>query len=246
MCPLALDESGVPVEAVERSGVQVVHLSPSHQFPSGVVMPIARRQSLLRWAEEEPGRYLIEDDYDSEFRFTGRPIPPLQNIDRAGRVIYMNTFSRSLAPSLRISYMVLPPALLERYQRTLGFYSCTVPAMEQYTLARFLSEGYFETHVNRMRGFYRGRRDQVLDALSRSPLAGRYQVRGEDAGLHFLLRLETERDDRSLARAAEERQIRLSFLSDYGGGESHVLVVSYPGIELARLPEALAHLAELL
>ena len=227
--PLALDESGVPVEAVERSGVQVVHLSPSHQFPSGVVMPIARRQSLLRWAEEEPGRYLIEDDYDSEFRFTGRPIPPLQNIDRAGRVIYMNTFSRSLAPSLRISYMVLPPALLERYQRTLGFYSCTVPAMEQYTLARFLSEGYFETHVNRMRGFYRGRRDQVLDALSRSPLAGRYQVRGEDAGLHFLLRLETERDDRSLARAAEERQIRLSFLSDYGGGESHVLVVSYPG-----------------
>jgi len=113
--PLALDESGVPVEAVERSGVQVVHLSPSHQFPSGVVMPIARRQSLLRWAEEEPGRYLIEDDYDSEFRFTGRPIPPLQNIDRAGRVIYMNTFSRSLAPSLRISYMVLPPALLERY-----------------------------------------------------------------------------------------------------------------------------------
>ena len=209
-------------------------------------MPIARRQSLLRWAEEEPGRYLIEDDYDSEFRFTGRPIPPLQNIDRAGRVIYMNTFSRSLAPSLRISYMVLPPALLERYQRTLGFYSCTVPAMEQYTLARFLSEGYFETHVNRMRGFYRGRRDQVLDALSRSPLAGRYQVRGEDAGLHFLLRLETERDDRSLAREAEERQIRLSFLSDYGGGESHVLVVSYPGIELARLPEALAHLAELL
>jgi GntR family transcriptional regulator/MocR family aminotransferase len=147
----------------------------------------------------------------------------------------MNTFTKTLASTVRISYMVLPPALLERYQRTLGFYSCTVPAMEQYTLARFLSEGYFETHVNRMRGFYRGRRDQVLDALSRSPLAGRYQVRGEDAGLHFLLRLETERDDRSLA-----------FLSDYGGGESHVLVVSYPGIELARLPEALAHLAELL
>ena len=244
--PLALDEGGVPVEAVERSGVQVVHLSPSHQFPSGAVMPIARRQSLLRWAEEAPGRYLIEDDYDSEFRFTGRPIPPLQSIDRAGRVIYMNTFSRSLAPSLRISYMVLPPALLERYQRTLGFYSCTVPAIEQYTLARFLSEGYFETHVNRMRGFYRGRRDQVLDALARSPLAGRCQVRGEDAGLHFLLRLETDRNDRDLARAAEERQIRLSFLSDYGGGEPHVLVVSYPGIELARLPEALTRLAELL
>ena len=244
-CPVPLDSQGMDLAALTASGATAAHLSPSHHYPTGLVTPIGRRQALLQWAQDR-GAFIIEDDYDSEFRFTGRPIPPLQNIDRAGRVIYMNTFSRSLAPSLRISYMVLPPALLERYQRTLGFYSCTVPAMEQYTLARFLSEGYFETHVNRMRGFYRGRRDQVLDALSRSPLAGRYQVRGEDAGLHFLLRLETERDDRSLARAAEERQIRLSFLSDYGGGESHVLVVSYPGIELARLPEALAHLAELL
>ena len=131
-----------------------------------MVTPIARRQSLLRWAQKGEGRYIIEDDYDSEFRFTGRPIPTLQSIDRSGRVIYMNTFSRTLAPSLRISYMVLPPALLEDYHRRLGFYSCTVPAMEQYTLARFLSGGGFETHVNRMRVFYRGRRDQVLSALS--------------------------------------------------------------------------------
>ncbi len=244
--PLTMDSQGVTVESVRESGAQVIHLSPSHQFPSGIVTPIARRQSLLRWAREEAGRYIIEDDYDSEFRFTGRPIPTLQSIDRGGQVIYMNTFSRTLAPSLRISYMVLPPALLEEYRKKLGFYSCTVPAMEQYTLARFLSGGGFETHVNRMRVFYRGRRDQVLSALADSPLKGRYEVRGEDAGLHFLVGLDTARSDRKLAALARKEGIRLSFLTDYGGGEEHWLVVNYPGADLERLPQALEKLAVLL
>ena len=243
---LTMDSQGVTVDSVEESGAQVIHLSPSHQFPSGIVTPIARRQSLLRWAREEAGRYIIEDDYDSEFRFTGRPIPTLQSIDRGGRVIYMNTFSRTLAPSLRISYMVLPPALLEEYRNKLGFYSCTVPAMEQYTLARFLSGGGFETHVNRMRVFYRGRRDQVLSALADSPLKGRYEVRGEDAGLHFLVGLDTARSDQELAALARKEGIRLSFLTDYGGGEEHWLVVNYPGADLDRLPQALEKLAVLL
>lgn len=244
--PLTMDSQGVTVDSVEESGAQVIHLSPSHQFPSGIVTPIARRQSLLRWAREEAGRYIIEDDYDSEFRFTGRPIPTLQSIDRGGRVIYMNTFSRTLAPSLRISYMVLPPALLEEYRNKLGFYSCTVPAMEQYTLARFLSGGGFETHVNRMRVFYRGRRDQVLSALADSPLKGRYEVRGKDAGLHFLVGLDTARSDQELAALARKEGIRLSFLTDYGGGEEHWLVVNYPGADLERLPQALEKLAVLL
>ena len=156
--PLPMDSRGVRPQEVEERGVQILHISPNHQFPTGTVTPILRRQALLRWAEEQRG-YIIEDDYDSEFRFTGRPIPAMKSIDAAGRVIYMNTFSRSLAPSLRVSYMVLPPSLMEEYPRRLGFYSCTVPAMEQYTLASFLEEGYFESHVNRMRVFYRNRRD---------------------------------------------------------------------------------------
>ena len=243
--PVPLDGQGVPPEALEAAGASVVHLSPAHHYPTGLVTPIGRRQALLRWAEKAGG-IIIEDDYDSEFRFTGRPIPTLQSIDRSGRVIYMNTFSRTLAPSLRISYMVLPPALLEDYHRRLGFYSCTVPAMEQYTLARFLSGGGFETHVNRMRVFYRGRRDRVLSALEESPLKGRYAVRGEDAGLHFLVGLDTRRSDRELARLAQEAGIRLSFLTDYGGGEEHWLVVNYPGADLERLPQALERLAVLL
>ena len=127
----------------------------------------------------------------------------------------MNTFSRSLAPSLRVSYMVLPPSLMEEYPRRLGFYSCTVPAMEQYTLASFLEEGYFESHVNRMRVFYRNRRDEVLAAIGQSPLSGRCRVLGEEAGLHFLLELETEREDSWLSREMEARGVRLSFLTDY-------------------------------
>lgn len=243
--PVPLDRQGLDLRALAASGAGAAHISPAHHYPTGLVTPIGRRQALLRWAEETGG-VIIEDDYDSEFRFTGRPIPTLQSIDRSGRVIYMNTFSRTLAPSLRISYMVLPPALLEDYHRRLGFYSCTVPAMEQYTLARFLSGGGFETHVNRMRVFYRGRRDRVLSALEESPLKGRYAVRGEDAGLHFLVGLDTRRSDRELARLAQEAGIRLSFLTDYGGGEEHWLVVNYPGADLERLPQALERLAVLL
>ena len=247
---LPVDGQGVDPVRAEESGADILHLSPNHQFPTGAVMPIARRQSLLRWAGEAPGRYLIEDDYDSEFRFTGRPIPTLRSIDRADRVIYMNTFSRSLAPSLRIGYMVLPRPLLGEYQDKLGFYSCTVPAMEQYTLARFLEEGHFDAHVNRMRVFYRARRDAVLRAIEESPLAGRCRAMGENAGLHFLLELDTKLPDETLARRAEEGGLRLAFLSDYqhtrAAARPHTLVVNYPGADLEYLAQALDILTEVM
>lgn len=247
---LPVDGQGIDPAQVERGGIQVLHISPNHQFPTGVVTPITRRQGLLRWAEQGNGRYIIEDDYDSEFRFTGRPIPTLQSIDRANRVIYINTFSRSLAPSLRISYMVLPEPLMDAYRDRLGFYSCTVPAMEQYTLARFLQEGHFESHVSRMRVFYRGRRDAVLESIQNGPLAGRCSVLREDAGLHFLLKLDTCKSDEELAGLAEEQSIRLSFLSDYQRREdtatAHTLVVNYPGVDLEHLGQALELLAGLL
>lgn len=240
--PVPVDREGVVPGNLE-DGVDVLHISPNHQFPTGVVMPIIRRQQLLRWANEVPGRFIIEDDYDSEFHFTGLPIPTMKEGDSMGRVIYMNTFSRSLAPSLRISYMVLPDGLLEQYRERLGFYSCTVPAMEQYTLSLFLEEGYFESHINRMRIFYRGQRDRVMAAIRESALGDRCRIEGENAGLHFLLRLDTRRDDRVLTRWAEEQGIRLSFLSDYAQNHTkeweHTLVVNYPGMEPGRLGWAL-------
>ena len=247
---LPVDGGGVPPEALEESGCRVLHVSPNHQFPTGTVTPIARRQGMLRWAEAGEGRYIIEDDYDSEFRFTGRPIPTLQSIDLHGRVIYVNTFSRTLAPSLRISYLVLPKPLLEPYRRKLGFYASTVPAIEQYTLALFLEEGYFERHLNRMRTYYRGRRDRVIRAIQASPLAGRCRVVNARAGLHFLLELDTDREDGELAAAAERAGLRLNFLTQYsrlsGGAGAHTLVVRYPGLEGEKMAQGLERLAELL
>ena len=172
----------------ELGGAQILHCSPSHHFPTGIVTPAGRRQQLLEWAAAGDDRYIIEDDYDSEFRFHSHPVPALQAMDRRGQVIYMNTFSKTLAPSIRISYMILPDALMHKFRRELGFYSCTVPSFEQYTLARFLSEGHFEKHINRMRRFYRSRRNRVIGLLSDSPFAGHITILEQDAGLHFLLK----------------------------------------------------------
>lgn len=237
-----LDEWGMSVSALGRSGAQVAHVSPSHHYPTGISMPIGRRQELLRWAGTE--RYILEDDYDSEFRFTGHPVQTLQSIDRQGRVIYLNTFSQTIAPSMRISYMVLPPRLVERYRRELGFYACTVPSFEQFALAKFIAGGYFEKHLNRMRLFYRTRREQVLSAFRSSSFAHRITLTERGAGLHFLLKLQTERSDEELRSRALALGIHLSFLSEYTrrGGFEHTLVINYGGVE--RPEEAVLALAE--
>jgi GntR family transcriptional regulator/MocR family aminotransferase len=246
--PVPLDGEGLEPEALRRSGAQAVHISPSHHYPTGLVMPIRRRQELLRWAQERDGT-VIEDDYDSEFRFSGRPIPPLQSIDRDGRVVYINTFSQTIAPSMRMGFMVLPPRLLARWRRELGFYACTVPATEQAVLARFLSGGQYEQHLSRMRNEYRLRRAAVLDAFRKSAFARRISITERGAGLHFLMRLTTARTDGALRARAEERGVRLGFLSEYAArpdpAYGHTLVVNYAGLEPARLPEAMALLEEI-
>jgi GntR family transcriptional regulator/MocR family aminotransferase len=212
-------------------------------------MPIARRQELLRWADEGEGRYILEDDYDSEFRFVGRPIPTLFSADRHERVIYLNTFSKTIAPSIRISYMILPPHLMAEYRSRLSFYACTVSSFEQYTLAAFMAQGRYEQHINRMRNRYRQKRDAVIDAIRTGPLAGKAEIMEQDAGLHFLLRLNTPLTDEELRRAAAEKGIRLAFLSDYyhnsAAAPQHVVVVNYSGIEPETLRRGLKRLAEL-
>lgn len=245
--PVPLDRQGMDLRALEASGANVVHISPAHHYPTGIVTPIGRRQALLRWAEKNGG-VIIEDDYDSEFRFTGRPIPTLQSIDARGQVVYMNTFSQTISPSMRVGFMVLPPRLLERYRRELDFYACTVPVLEQHVLARFLSGGYYEQHLSRMRKEYRARRAAVVDAFQNSPFAGRVTFSEQGAGLHFLLRLDTARPDGEIRRRAEALGVRLGFLSEYEAIPSsryaHTLVVNYAGLEPARLEEAVALLAE--
>ena len=249
LCRVGLDSGGLDVAQLRRQPADVVHISPSHHYPTGIVMPITRRQELLRWAAEEPERYILEDDYDSEFRFVGRPIPTLFSVSENQRVIYLNTFSKTIAPSIRISYMILPPRLLARYREKLGFYACTVSSFEQYTLAQFLAGGWYEKHLSRMRKHYRQKRDAVIAAVYKSPLAPYAAITEEDAGLHFLLRLDGAPSDETLRREAEQRGIRLAMLSDYyqcpQDAPQHVLVVNYTGIDLDRLPAALERLAAL-
>ena len=245
--PVPLDSQGVPPEALDAAGAGAVHLSPAHHYPTGLVTPIGRRQALLRWAERADG-IVIEDDYDSEFRFTGRPIPTLQSIDPAGRVVYMNTFSQTISPSMRVGFMVLPPRLLVRYRRELDFYACTVPALDQHVLARFLDQGWYEQHLARMRKEYRVRRAAVLSAFRSSPFRDRIAISEQGAGLHFLLRLDTAEPDAVLRDRAAALGVRLGFLSEYAAIPSpaydHTLVVNYAGLDPVSLPDAMAALAE--
>ncbi len=246
VCHIPMDASGIIPEKLEESGAEILHITPSHHFPTGIVMPVSRRYEFLSWASKGENRYIIEDDYDCEFRLSGRPIPTLQSIDVMEKVIYINTFSKSLAPAFRISYLVLPKHLVTRFYETLGFYSGTVSCLEQMTLARFLSEGYFEKHINRMRNHYRTVRDKLLGEISRSPLAGRVQISEENAGLHFLMEVDTNRSDQEIVQAAEREDLRISFVSQYyfdtANCRPHVLVMNYSGLEEDRIPEAVDRL----
>lgn len=190
---IPLDAQGVSMASVNASKVDVLHLMPSHQFPTGIVTSISRRYELLGWASAAKDRYVIEDDYDCEFRLTGRPIPALRSIDASGKVIYTNTFTKSLGPAFRVGYMVLPPLLAERFKRELGFYSCTVSAIDQLALARFIESGDYERHVNRLRTHYRTVRDELIAALQKSAFAERIRIEEQDAGIHFLLGIDTGR-----------------------------------------------------
>ena len=229
---VGMDASGVRPDCL--GDARVLHISPSHHFPTGLVTPVRRRQELLRWAAQKDA-YIIEDDYDSEFRFDAHPMPAMQSMDHSGRVIYMNTFSKSLAPSIRISYMVLPPGLMRIFRKKLGFYSCTVSSFEQYTLARFLNRGHFEKHINRMRKFYRSRRNRVVSVLNSCPFADNLTIREEEAGLHFLLKVDTTLSDEELVAFCARWGIKIRSLSSYYHSAvpeelRHHLVVNYSGI----------------
>ena len=241
----SMDGMGVIPEALTQA--QILHISPSHHFPTGIVTPRERRGALLRWAYEQSDRYIIEDDYDSEFRFSAHPMPTMESMDTAGRVIYMNTFSKTLAPSIRISYMVLPPKLMEQFQNTLGFYSCTVPSFEQYTLTRFLGEGHFEKHLNRMRRAYKLRRNALVTVLQGSPYANQMTILEQDAGLHFLVKVDTALAERTLTEKCAAAGIKIRTLSSYyhdavSQNIENCFVVNYSGLH----PEEIEKLAAML
>lgn len=207
-----MDDKGMRADKLFRLPVRAAYVMPSHQYPTGAVMTIGRRAELLRWAEKEPDRYLIEDDYDSEFRYRGKPIPSLQSSDKRGKVIYIGTFSKAIAPAIRVSYMVLPESLLEVYRRDCSFYSCTVSRIDQRILNEFIRDGYFERHLNKMRMHYRAKHDLLLAELE--PFKKAFTISGEDAGLHLLLTAKGDVTEAQLLSAATEAGVKVYGMSE--------------------------------
>lgn len=218
--PIKIDKSGMILEEIMRSKANILCITPAHQFPSGSIMPINRRIQILNWANEDENRYIIEDDYDSEFKYSGKPIPALQGLDTCGNVIYMGAFSKSLSPSLRISYMVLPPKLMKKYKENLSYIFCPVPIIEQKVLYNFIQKGYFERHLNKMRNVYKKKREILVDSIVK--LQGNIEIIGADAGLHVLLKINNGMTESELISSALKAGIKVYGISKYYVDKSYI------------------------
>ena len=211
--PISVDKDGICIEELKKSSANVVYVTPSHQFPYGMVMPISRRMDLLKWCTERDG-FIIEDDYDSEFRYKGKPIPSLQGLDIIGNVIYMGTFSKSLIPSIRISYLVLPLTLMKKYKEHLKVYKQTVSQLHQDTLYRFMNEGHWSRHLNKMRTVYRKKHKTLLSAINKY-MGQKVEIIGENSGLHILLKVKNGMSEKDLITAALKMKVKVYPTSIY-------------------------------
>ena len=238
-----LDECGVSIHELEEKKIDLIHTSPSHHFPTGLVMPVSRRYELLGWAAKEKERYIIEDDYDSELRLSGKPSPTLQSIDISGKVIYINTFTKTLASTVRISYMVLPEDLATRFYDELSFYSCTVSNFEQYTLAQFMENGSFEKHINRLRNYYQNKRDAILKELKSSPIGDYITIQEEEAGVHFLMHIQSDCTEAEIVEKAKAGGVKLDPLSRYYVQDifthtENTFVMNYSSVNMENIKKA--------
>lgn len=213
VCAMDMDDSGMKMDMLQKCNANLAYIMPSHQFPTGIRMPIKRRTELLNWAAQAEGRYLLEDDYDSEFRYHGKPIPALQAQDYAGRVIYIGTFSKAIAPAIRISFMVLPKELLDRFYKYCSFYSCTVSRIDQRILNEFIKGGYFERHLNKMRKIYKVKHDCLVKCLE--SFEDKFSVAGENAGSHVVLTAKEEISEQLLIARARKTHVKVYSESEY-------------------------------
>lgn len=241
--PFQIDQQGIDIEQIERSAVNVACITPSHQFPMGSIMPINRRIRLLNWANNAPDRYIIEDDYDSEFRYTGKPIPSLQGLDSENRVIYLGSFSKSLTPALRISYMVVPLKLMGVFHQKMSFYACSVPAIEQEILNRFIENGYYERHLNRMRKLYRQKRESLVSAIQQ--MMPTVAIIGANAGLHLVLKVNNGMPEEQLIQRAKEHGVQVYGVSRYFSNRvpaeyRDVVVLGFATMNLSKITPAIA------
>ncbi|TCP21058.1 GntR family transcriptional regulator/MocR family aminotransferase [Scopulibacillus darangshiensis] len=234
---IPLDQDGLMVSHLEDSRANIVFVTPSHQFPCGMIMPVSRRLQLLNWAEKSENRFIIEDDYDSEFRYTGKPIPALQGLDPNNNVIYMSTFSKALLPSLRISYMILPKPLIEAFQRDFFFYAQTASHIDQDILQRFMKEGFWEKHINKMRVVYHKKRDVLVSSIS-TYFPATAEVIGQDSGLHLLVRPNNGMTEEQLVDRAANFNTRVYPVSAYGNDDHSTVLLGFASLSEGDIPAA--------
>lgn len=236
-----IDDKGMVPSEILKSKATIICVTPSHQFPSGGIMPINRRMQLINWANENDNRYIIEDDYDSEFKYSGKPIPALQGLDQKGKVIYMGSFSKPLAPSIRVSYMVLPKQLMENYSEKLSYLVCPVPSLDQKVLHRFIRDGYFERHLNKMRNIYKKKRELLVEEISK--MSGDIELIGADAGLHLLLKIRNNMTEKQLVFTARKQGVRVHGISKFYLEENHIekvptILIGYATMTKVEIMEA--------
>jgi GntR family transcriptional regulator / MocR family aminotransferase len=240
---IPLDQDGLVLSKLEESKANVAIVTPSHQFPCGMIMPIARRMQLLKWAEQKENRYIIEDDYDSEFRYTGKPIPALQGLDANEKVIYIGTFSKALLPSLRVSYMVLPKPLVQTYQTDFFFYTQSVSRVDQEILSRFIQEEHWEKHIHKMRVVYQKKRNVLVSAIS-TYFPKSVEVIGQDSGLHILLRPNNEMTEAELISQAAKYSIKVYPVSTFGEFDNGTVLLGFAILTEEKIQEAIQLLSE--
>jgi GntR family transcriptional regulator / MocR family aminotransferase len=245
LVPVPLDEQGMDVEAgtALEPSARLAYVSPSHQYPSGVTMSLPRRLALIEWASRA-GAWILEDDYDSEYRYAGRPLAALQGLDTEGRVIYIGTFSKVLFPALRLGYAVVPPDLAEAFGAARALSDRQSPAVEQVVLADFLEEGHFARHVRRMRALYASRQEVLVEAARRE-LRGLLEVETSPAGLHLVGWLPEGMDDQEAARAAEAHGVDVQPISAFclTTPKRRGLVLGYAGYDADEIREGVQRLA---
>ncbi len=246
--PVGLDEKGALLDEKTKELINILHISPNHQFPTGIVMPYERRIDILNWAYEKSDRYIIEDDYDSEFRFIDKPIPSIYHMDTFGKTIYMNTFSKTIAPSLRISYLVLPSNLAKKFRDEFNFITNTVPSFEQYTLAKFIKDGYFERYIKKMNKYYKTLRSEIIQIIEESSLNDYITIKEQNAGVHFAMKLKTKKKDMELKKLASDRGLKMIFMSEFSKDnvDTSTVIFSYYDFEYNELSKIIDIIKEII
>lgn len=245
--PIKVGADGINIKLLAESGAKVVYVSPSHQFPTGSIMPINKRIKLLNWSKEN-NTLIIEDDYDSELRYFGKPIPSLQGLNEGANVIYLGTFSKILLPSLRISYMIMPTNLLAQYREKMSHYNQTSSIIEQIALSLFMKEGLLEKQIRKLRKIY-ARKNQILMDAIKQHMKNRVKVRGKETGLHILLELQTDLPMQQIVARAAEIGVKVNPIANFYfntdqplNSEYPLVLLSYGGIPTESIAEVIKRL----